>query len=185
MEWWDPSSRFIAYDFVRSQIFQKIGRLMQRVIWLLSLEYREHKKKKRVELWHSDLHGRELEAFCVVKLSNRVCCFLSLCRQLWLDHHLDVLQAPQFKEILLGAIKDCESDSVNPIPAEVWQRTESVPGMPALMAEGQTLISDARHVSSPISIKPRLWLAQTMHNSRFYQAYAAFSAIHLSLQSGP
>lgn len=158
---------------------------MQWAIRLLSLQHNEHKKKKRGELWLSDLHSRGLESFCAVKLLDRVCCFLNLRRHChgWTTTWM-FCKLHNSKRYCFGGLKTVSRIQWIQIPAEVWQRTESVPGMPALMAEGQTLISDARHVSPPISIKPRLWLAHTMHNSRFSKAYAASSAIRLSLKSG-
>lgn len=157
---------------------------MQWEICLLSLQYNKH-KKIRGELWHSDLNNRELEAFWAVKLLGRVFSFLILCRHwhgwttTWMFCRLHNTQ-----RYCLGGLKTVSRIQWIQIPAEVWQRTESVLGMPALMADGQTLISDARHVSPPILIKPRLWFAHTMHNSRFSKAYAASSPIRLSLRSG-
>lgn len=177
--------------FVRSLIFQRDWKAYARAIWLLSTQYKEQKKR---ELWHSDLHGRGLETFWIAELLKRGGCFTSLCRRCFLSlcrrcHGWTTTwmfcRLHNSKRYCLGGLKTMSRIQWTQIPAEVWQRNESVPGMPALMAEVQTLISDARHVSPPISIKPCLRLAHTAHNSRFSKAYAASSAIRFSLKSGP
>lgn len=178
MEWWDLSSRFIAYNIYQlSNISKRFEDLCnkQHDYFLCSTI---NTLKRRVR---SDNQTWTVKSFLCTKTLKQSMLLLELIQaQSRLDHHLDVLQDPQFKEILLGGLKAVSQIQWIQIPAEVWQRTESVPGMPALMAEGQALILDAWHVSPPISIKPCLWLAHTALNSRFSKAYADPSAIRLS-----
>ena len=115
MEWWDPSSRFVAYNICQlSNISKRFEDLCSRQYdyFLCILCSTINTLKRRAS---SDIQTWTVKGFLCSKTLKQSMLLLELIQaQSWLDHHLDVLQAPQFKEILLGGIKGCESDSVNP-----------------------------------------------------------------------
>lgn len=114
IDWGDPSSRFIADNICQiSSILKRFEGLCNKKCDYC-LFSTMNTIKRRVS---SNIQTCMVKGFLCSKTLKMSMLFLELLQaQSCLDHHLDVLQAPQFRDTAWG-IKCCESDSVNPNPS--------------------------------------------------------------------